>query len=104
MNRLLTYEEFSTLEQKAKFLAESGQRSIHGNELNKFKFQCNSLKSNLPDNVRHLLSELCSMVEAAFGRVREKEHWLGCLNQTLYKIKNHGVEKDGDRKQTNHDQ
>ena len=45
------------------------------------------------DNVRYMLLELCREVKAAFGNVKEKQHWLDVVNQTLYKIKSDGVER-----------
>jgi len=92
MTRLLTQEEFCTIDKKARNLAEFGKKSTHKNELNKFKSKCSHLKLDLPSSVGYMLSELCCEIEAAFGK--EKQHWLYFVNQTLYKIKSCGVEKD----------
>ena len=94
MLRLLTEEEFCTIEKQARFLSEIGNKKVHKTELNQFQFQCSRLKPCLFDNVSYMLSELCSEVKSAFGNVREKQHWLNVVNQTLYKIKFHGVEKN----------
>ena len=92
MSRLLTQEEFCTIDKKARFIAEFGKRSVHKNELNKFKSECRHLKSDLPENIGYMLSELCSEIDAAFGK--DKQHWMYFVNQTLYKIKSCGVERD----------
>ena len=94
MPRLLTEEEFYTIEKQARFLAEFGKRSVHKSELNQFQFKCSNFKPYLLDNVSYMLSELCSEVQSAFGNVRDKQHWLMVVNQTLYKIKSCGVKKD----------
>ena len=92
MRQLLTQEEYLAIEQKAINLAKFGKKSTHMNELNKFKSHCNNLKLNLPGNVSYMLSELCSEIKSAWGR--DREHWLYFVNQTLYKIKSYGVERD----------
>lgn len=92
MNRLLTNEEYLALEQKAINLAKFGKKSTHINELNQFKSYCQSLKLDLPGNVGYMLLELCSEVNSAWGR--DREHWLYFVNQTLYKIKSYGVERN----------
>ena len=94
MPRLLTKEEFCTIDKKARFLAEFGKRNVHKSELQQFEFQCSRLKPCLFDNISYMLSELCCEIEAAFGNVRDKQHWLTNVNQTLYKIESYGVEKD----------
>jgi hypothetical protein len=94
MLRLITEEEFYTIDEKARFLAEFGSKRVHKNELKRFELQCNHLKPYLFDNVSYMLSELCSEVKSAFGNVKDKQHWLYFVNQTLYKIKSYGVEKD----------
>ncbi len=35
---------------------------------------------------RYVLVELVSNVSAASGRVRDKEHWIGAVNQSLFKL------------------
>ena len=93
MPRLLTEEEFCIIDKKARFLAEFGKRSVHKSELQKSEFRCSRLKPCLFDNVGYMLLELCCEVKAAFGNVKEKQHWLNVVNQTLYKIKSDGVER-----------
>ena len=93
MPRLLTEEEFCSIDKQARFLAEFGSRRVHKNELNQFQFECSRLKPHLFDNVSYMLSELCSEVQSAFGNAKDKQHWLMSVNQTLYKIKFHGVER-----------
>jgi hypothetical protein len=44
MPRLLTEEEFCTIEKQAKFLAEFGNRRTHKSELNQLPSKCNYLK------------------------------------------------------------
>lgn len=73
MPRLLTEEEFYTIEKQARFLAEFGKRSVHKSELNQFQFKCSSLKPCLFDNVSYMLSELCSEVKLAFGNVKDQQ-------------------------------
>lgn len=94
MPRLLTEEEFCTIDKKARFIAEFGKRNVHKSELQKLEFQCSRLKPCLFDNVSYMLSELCSEVQSAFGNVRDKQHWLYFVNQTLYKIKSCGVRRE----------
>ena len=72
MSRLLTQEEFATIDKKARFLAEFGKRSVHKNEFQQFEFKCSRLKPCLPDNVSYMLSELHCEVKSAFGNVRDK--------------------------------
>ena len=94
MPRLLTEEEFCTINKKARFIAEFGKRSVHKRDLQQLEFQCSLLKPCLFDNVSYMLSELCCEVKSAFGNVRDKQHWLNIVNQTLYKIKSCGVERN----------
>ncbi|BAE86366.1 hypothetical protein [Desulfitobacterium hafniense] len=35
---------------------------------------------------RNVLAELVSYVSAASGRVSDKEHWIGAVNQSLFKL------------------
>lgn len=94
MPRLLAEEEFCSIDKQARFLAEFGKRKFHMSEFNQLQTKCNHLKPYLFDNVSYMLSELCSEVKSAFGNVRDKQHWLDVVNQTLYKIKFDGVKRN----------
>ncbi|EHQ88696.1 hypothetical protein [Desulfosporosinus youngiae] len=46
---------------------------------------------------RYVLAELVSNVSAAAGRVRDKDHWIDAVNQSLFKLKS-STEDMGDIK------
>lgn len=51
-----------------------------------------SYRDNLCGNADNILSELISYAKSASGRVTDKQHWKGCVENRLYVLEGYGEE------------
>lgn len=89
MKEKLTQQEF----QKIKQLVDNAIYAPNKKEAQKYITQIQSYRYNLCGNADNILSELISYTKSASGRVTDKQHWIGCVENKLYVLKGYGVEK-----------
>lgn len=89
MKEKLTQQEY----QKIIELVDNAIYAPNKKEAQKYITQIQSYRYNLCGNADNILSELISYTKSASGRVTDKQHWIGCVENKLYVLKGYGVEK-----------
>lgn len=81
----LTSEEFEKIES----LVQQAVNANNKKEAKPFRDRLNFMKNALTMQPyeRIVFSELVAYTTAASGQVRDKQHWLNAVNQSLYKLK-----------------
>jgi len=85
-----TLEEFERIKQLVDCAIYASNKIEARNYINKLNF-CGH---NVVGNTRNIFSVLISCVDNASGRVSDKERKISFVQQELYKLEWHGVEKD----------
>lgn len=89
MKEKLTQQEYQEIKQ----LVDNAIYALNKKEAQKYITQMQSYRDNLCGNADNILSELISYAECASGRVTDKQHWIGCVENRLYVLEGYGVEK-----------
>lgn len=89
MKEKLSIEEYEEIKQ----LVDSAIYASNKKEAQKYINNIKSYRYNLCGNANNILGELIGYVEAASGRVTNKEHWIDCVKNRLYVLGGYGVEK-----------
>lgn len=81
----LTSEEFEKIES----LVQQAVNAVNKKEAKPLIDRLNFMKNTLSMQPyeRIVFGELISYTSAASGQVRDKQHWINAINQSLYKLK-----------------
>jgi len=90
MEKTKFLEEFENIKQLVDSAIYAPNKSEAKNYINKLNFYGYSIVGN----TRNIFSSLVSYVDNASGRVSDKERKISFVQQELYKLEWHGVEKD----------
>ncbi|MHB8075661.1 hypothetical protein [Desulfosporosinus fructosivorans] len=80
----LTGEEFEEIKMLADKAVSANNKKLAEPFRNRLDFMQRTL--DIEPYKRNVLAELVSYVSAASGQVRDKEHWMGAVNQSLFKL------------------
>ncbi|WP_369283973.1 hypothetical protein [Oscillibacter sp. GMB15532] len=81
----LTTEEFEKIESLVQRAVNASNKKEAKPFIDRLNFMKNTL--TMQPYERIVYSELVSYTTAASGQVRDKQHWLNAVNQSLYKLK-----------------
>lgn len=80
----LTVKEFEEIKLLADKAVSANNKKSAKPFINRLDFMQRTL--DIEPYKRNVLAELVSYVRAASERVRDKEHWMGAVNQSLFKL------------------
>lgn len=80
----LTGKEFEEIKMLAYKVVSANNKKSAEPFVNRLDFMQRTL--DIEPYKRNVLAELVSYVSAASGRVRDKEHWMSAVNQSLFKL------------------
>ena len=80
----LTSEEFAEIETLVLKATTAPNKKTAIPFINRLEFMQRTV--DIQPYARLVFSELVSSVKTASGQIREKEHWLYAVNQSLYKL------------------
>lgn len=80
----LTNEEFEKIESLVQRAVNASNKKEAKPFIDRLSFMKNTL--NMQPYKRIVFGELVSYTTAASGQVRDKQHWLNAVNQSLYKL------------------
>ncbi len=83
--RRLTSEEYEKIEMLVNGAIMAGNKKEANTYINRLEFMKGTLK--IGTNSSYILSELIAYTKDASGQVSEKEHWIGAVKLSLYKLK-----------------
>lgn len=89
MKEKLTQQEYEEIKQ----LVDCALDAPNKKEAQRYINQLRSYSYSLCGRANNILSELIGYAESASGRVKDKEHWIDCVNNRLYALECYGVEK-----------
>lgn len=81
----LTTEEFEKIESLVQRAVNASNKKESKAFIDRLNFMKNTL--NMQPYERIVFGEIVSYTTAASGQVRNKQHWLNAVNQSLYKLK-----------------
>lgn len=90
--RKLTCEEFAEIKRLVNEAIMARNKKMASTYINRLELMKSTLE--IKPNIRNILAELIAYVKEASGQVREKEHWVSAVNQSLYKLKTFQVENN----------
>ncbi|SHE90015.1 hypothetical protein SAMN02745784_02164 [Tissierella praeacuta DSM 18095] len=80
----LTGKEFEEIKMLADKAVSANNKKSAESFINRLDFMQRTL--DIEPYKRNVLAELVSYVLAATGQVRDKEHWMDAVNQSLFKL------------------
>ncbi|MDT3698371.1 MAG: hypothetical protein RO469_02990 [Thermincola sp.] len=80
----LTGKEFEEIKILADKAINANNKKSAEPFINRLDFMQRNL--DIEPHKRNVLAELVSYVSAASGQVKDKEHWMGAVNQSLFKL------------------
>lgn len=80
----LTSEEFKKIESLVQQAVSASNKKTAKPFIDRLNFMKNTL--NIQPYEKNVFSELVSYVTAASGQVRDKQHWMNFVSQSLYKL------------------
>jgi len=86
MSEKLTAQEFKEIERLVSCATSAWTKKDAEQHIKRLKFMCGTNGAKLEPYARNVFRELIGSVQAASGKVREKDHWLGVVDQDLYKL------------------
>lgn len=85
LKRKLTDEEISEIEMLVNKAINARNKELAVPFINRLEFMKETLDIEAPQS--NIFAELVAYVKTASGQVKEKEHWIIAVNQSLYKLK-----------------
>lgn len=80
----LTSEEFKEIESLVQKAVSTSNKKSAKPFIDRLNFMKNTV--NIQPYERIVFGELVSYTTAASGQVRDKQHWMNAVNQSLYKL------------------
>ncbi|CCC86413.1 MULTISPECIES: hypothetical protein [Paenibacillus] len=83
--RILTFEEFQEIEKLVNKAIYALNKEAADPFIKRLEFMRVTLNIGAPQS--NIVGELVAYTKAASGQVKDKEHWIRAVNQSLYKLK-----------------